>query len=266
MDNTLAYIHPNAKIGKNVTIEPFSVIYDDVEIGDNCWIGPNVTIFSGARIGNNNKIFPNASISAVPQDLKFSGEKTIVEIGDNNTIRESVTINRGTKASGKTKIGNNNLIMAYAHIAHDCIIGDNCVLANGVTLAGHIEIGDFAIIGGLSAIHQFTKLGSHIILMGGSLVGKDVPPFIKGGKFPLTYSGINSVGLSRRGFSQETINQIKEYYKIVFQSGLTYSKALETLKTLPQDTILKEIIDFIENSERGLIRGFSSTTIEEEED
>lgn len=146
MNQPLAYIHPNAKIGKDVIIEPFVVIYEDVEIGDGSWIGPHVTIFPGARIGKNNKIFPNASISAIPQDLKFSGEETITEIGDNNIIRESVTINRGTKASGKTKIGNNNLIMAYSHVAHDCIIGDSCILANNATLAGHIEVGDFAII------------------------------------------------------------------------------------------------------------------------
>ncbi|MFA6806974.1 MAG: acyl-ACP--UDP-N-acetylglucosamine O-acyltransferase, partial [Bacteroidales bacterium] len=252
----LAYIHPDAKIGQNVIIEPFSAIYEDVEIGDNCWIGPHVTIFPGARIGKNNKIFPNASISAVPQDLKFAGEKTTVFIGDNNIIRESVTINRGTSALGYTKIGSNNLIMAYAHIAHDCVVGDNCVLANGATLAGHIEIGDYAIIGGLSAIHQFTRIGTHVILMGGSLVDKDVPPYIKGGKFPLSYSGINSVGLSRRGFDQETINKIKEYYTIVFQSGLNYTQAFEKLKTLPETPALKEITDFISKSERGLIKGY----------
>jgi len=256
MNHPLAYIHPDAKIGKNVKIEPFAVIYEDVEIGDDCWIGPHVTIFPGARIGKNNKIFPYASISAVPQDLKFAGEKTTVIIGDNNTIRESVTINRGTVALGHTKIGSNNLIMAYAHIAHDCVIGDNCVLANGATLGGHIEIGDYAIIGGLSAIHQFTRIGSHVILMGGSLVDKDVPPYIKGGKFPLSYCGINSVGLSRRGFDQDTINKIKEYYTVVFQSGLNYTKAFEELKKLPETPALKEIIDFISKAERGLIKGF----------
>lgn len=256
MNQSLAYIHPDAKIGKNVIIEPFSVIYEDVEIGDDCWIGPSVTIFPGARIGKNNKIFPNASISAVPQDLKFAGEKTTVDIGDNNIIRESVTINRGTKALGYTKIGNDNLIMAYAHIAHDCVIGDNCVLANGATLAGHIEVGNYAIIGGLSAIHQFTRIGSHVILMGGSLVDKDVPPFVKGAKFPLSYCGINSVGLARRGFEQETINLIKDYYTIVFQSGLNYSKAFEKLKTLPKTPILDEILNFISKAERGLIKGY----------
>ncbi len=263
MNQPLSYIHPNAIIGKDVVIEPFTAIYDDVEIGDNCWIGPNVTIFSGARIGKNNKIFPNASISAVPQDLKYAGEKTTTIIGDNNIIRESVTINRGTSALGYTKIGNNNLLMAYAHVAHDCVVGDNCILANGATLAGHIEVGDFAIIGGLSAIHQFTKIGSHVILMGGSLVDKDVPPFVKGAKFPLSYCGINSVGLSRRGFSQETINLIKEYYKIVFQSGLTYSNAFEELKKLPSTPELQEIINFISKAERGLMKGYVNSSSED---
>ncbi|MBP1629667.1 MAG: lpxA [Bacteroidetes bacterium] len=256
MNQPLAYIHPDAKIGNNVIIEPFAVIYEDVEIGDGCWIGPHVTIFPGARIGKNNKFYPGASISAIPQDLKFAGEKSLVEIGENNTIRECVTINRGTAASGRTKIGDNNLIMAYSHLAHDCLIGNNCILANNATLAGHIEIGDYAIIGGLSAIHQFTKIGSHTILMGGSLVDKDVPPFVKGAKFPLQYSGINSLGLHRRGFDTETINLIKEYYRVVFQSGLTYSKALEQLKTLESTKALEEIISFMEKADRGLIKGY----------
>src|SRR5574344_148962 len=256
----LAFIHPEAKIGNNVTIEPFSVIYEDVVIGDNCVIGPHVTIYPGARIGKNNRFFPGCSISAIPQDLKFAGEKTTVEIGDNNTIRECVTINRGTVALGRTKIGNNNLIMAYSHVAHDCTIGNNCVLANNATLAGHIEIGDYAILGGMCAIHQFTKLGSHIILMGGSLVDKDVPPFVKGGKFPLSYCGVNSIGLLRRGFNQEQVNRIADYYRIVFQSGLNHTQALEELKKLPSTKELDEIIDFMSKSERGIMKGFSKET------
>lgn len=197
------YVSEKAKIGKNVQIEPFAVIYDDVVIGDNCYIGANVVIFPGARIGNNCRIFPGASIAAIPQDLKFDNEYTTVEIGDNNTIREFVTINRGTAASGKTVVGNNNLIMAYVHIAHDCVVGNNCVLANNTTLAGHITIEDYVITGGMSAIHQFVHVGQHSILAGGSLVDKDIPPFIKVGKFPASYCGINSVGLHRRGFYQE---------------------------------------------------------------
>ena len=251
------YVSEKAKIGKNVQIEPFAVIYDDVVIGDNCYIGANVVIFPGARIGNNCKIFPGASIAAIPQDLKFDNEYTTVEIGDNNTIREFVTINRGTAASGKTVVGNNNLIMAYVHIAHDCVVGNNCVLANNTTLAGHITIEDFVITGGMSAIHQFVHVGQHAILAGGSLVDKDIPPFIKVGKFPASYCGINSVGLHRRGFSQEDINEIQAIYKIVFQSGLMYSKALEEVKSLKQTKYTNIIATFMEKADRGLIKGYS---------
>ncbi len=258
MKGQLTFIHPNAKIGNNVTIEPFTVIYDDVVIGDDCWVGPHVTIFPGARIGKECKIFPGASIAAVPQDLKFAGEYTTCEIGDNNVIREYVTINRGTNASGKTVVGNNNLIMAYAHVAHDCIVKNNCILANSATLAGHILIDDYAIIGGQSAIHQFTRIGKHVILMGGSLVDKDVPPYVKGGKFPVSYCGVNSVGLLRRGYSQEIVNNIQSLYRIVFQKGLTYSAALEELKQQKQSAERDEIISFIEKAERGLMKGFTS--------
>jgi UDP-N-acetylglucosamine acyltransferase len=259
MDNQY-YLNPKAKIGKNVQIEPFAVIHDDVVIGDNCYIGSGAVIFPGARIGNNCKIFPSASIAAIPQDLKFAGEYTTVEIGDNNTIREFVTINRGTAARGFTTIGNNNLIMAYSHIAHDCIVGNNCVLANNTTLAGHIEIGDYVITGGMSAIHQFVHIGQHSILMGGALVDKDVPPFIKAGKFPVSYCGINSVGLHRRGFSQEDINEIQDIYRIVFQKGFNYSKALEEIKALPQTKYTNIIATFMERADRGLIHGFSSSS------
>lgn len=258
MNEQLSFVSPEAKIGKNVKIEPFAVIYEDVVIGDDCWIGPHVTIFPGARIGKGCKIFPGASIAAIPQDLKFAGEKTTCEIGDNNIIREFVTINRGTAASGKTVLGNNNLIMAYAHIAHDCVVKNNCILANAATLAGHILVDDFAIIGGQSAIHQFTRIGKHVILMGGSLVDKDIPPYVKGGKFPVSYCGINSVGLSRRGFSQQTINNIQSLYRIVFQSGLTYTNALEELKKKPQSPERDEIIEFMTHAERGLMKGFVS--------
>ena len=185
----LNWIHPEAKIGKDVKIDPFTVIHEDVEIGEGTWIGSNVTIFPGARIGKHVRIFPGAVISAVPQDLKFAGEKTTAEIGDHTTIREYVTINRGTTAAGKTVVGAHNLLMAYVHIAHDCFVGDHCILANGVTLAGHIEIHDYAIIGGLSAIHQFVQIGSHVMISGGSLVRKDVPPFVKAAHEPSRMSG-----------------------------------------------------------------------------
>ena len=212
MNQPLAYVHPQAKVAKNVVIEPFVNIEKNVEIGEGTWIGSNVTIMEGARIGKNCKVFPGAVISAIPQDLKFAGEDTLVKIGDNVTVREFVTINRGTKASNETVIGDNCLLMAYVHIAHDCIIGNNVILANAATLAGHITIDDYAIIGGMTAVHQFVQVGAHSFLSGGALVRKDVPPFTKGAREPLSYVGINSVGLRRRGFSNERINAIQDIY------------------------------------------------------
>lgn len=255
--NTLYYVHPDAKIGNNVTIEPFAVIHEDVVIGDDCYIGSGAVVFPGARIGKNCRIFPGASIAAIPQDLKFDNEYTTVEIGDNNTIREFVTINRGTAARGTTSIKDNNLIMAYSHIAHDCCIGSNCVLANNTTLAGHIEVEDYVLTGGMSAIHQFVHIGQHSILMGGSLIDKDVPPYVKVGKFPASYCGINSVGLHRRGFTQEDINEIQDIYRTVFQKGLTYSRALEEIKARKQNKYTNIIATFIERADRGLIKGFN---------
>ena len=208
MIQPLAYVNPQAKLADNVVIEPFVTIHKNVEIGEGTWIGSNVTIMEGARIGKNCRIFPGAVISAIPQDLKFGGEVTTVEIGDNVTIRECVTINRGTNASGKTVVGNNCLIMAYVHIAHDCILGNDVILANAVQLAGHVEIGDSAIIGGLSAVHQFVKIGPHVMVSGGSLVRKDVPPYTKAAREPLSFEGVNSVGLRRRGYTSEKINEI----------------------------------------------------------
>ena len=201
MNQPLAYIHPDAKIARNVVIEPYSVIHQNVEIDEGTWIGPNVTIFEGARIGKNCKIYPYASISATPQDLKYEGEDTRAIIGDNTVIRECVTISRGTKDRWQTTIGSNCLLMAYTHVAHDCIVGNNCILANAVQLAGHVIIDDYAIIGGASAVHQFVRVGGHTMISGGSLVRKDVPPFTKAAREPLSYSGINSIGLRRRGFS-----------------------------------------------------------------
>jgi UDP-N-acetylglucosamine acyltransferase len=201
MNQPLAYVHPQAKIARNVVIEPFTTIHANVQIGSGTWIGSNVTIMEGARIGKNCKIFPGAVISAIPQDLKFEGEESLTFIGDNSTIRECVTINRGTNASGETRIGKNVLIMATVHIAHDCVIGDNAIIVNGVALAGHVTIGEYAIIGGLAAIHQFIHIGDHAMVSGGSLVRKDVPPYAKAAKEPLSYVGINSIGLRRRGFS-----------------------------------------------------------------
>ena len=258
MNQPLAYIHPQAKIAHNVVIEPFSTIHKNVEIDEGTWIGPNVTIFEGARIGKNVKIYPGASISSVPQDLKYRNEETETFIGDNTVIREYVTISRGTDDKWKTVVGKNCLLMAYVHIAHDCIVGDNCILANAVQMAGHVQVEDYAIIGGSSALHQFVKVGSHVMISGGSLVRKDVPPFTKAAREPLTYCGINSIGLRRRGFSSEKISEIQEIYRYLYMKGLNNSKALDLIEVeLPPSKERDEIINFIRSSDRGVMKGYS---------
>lgn len=260
MVSNLAYVHPKAKIGNNVTIEPFATIYEDVVIGDNTWIGPNTTIMNGARIGKNCRIFPGAVIAAIPQDLKFNGEHTTAEIGDDTTIRECVTLNRGTSHTGKTVVGSNTLIMAYVHIAHDCVIGDYCILVNSVQMAGHVIMDDFAIIGGTSALHQFTRVGAHAMVAGGSLVRKDVPPFVKAGREPVSYAGVNSLGLRRRGFTNEQIVLIQDIFRIVFQKGYNTSDALKHIKEDFIPSVERDlIINFIETSERGIIKGSSNS-------
>ncbi len=258
MIHPLASVDPNAKIAENVSIGPFTTIHGDVEIGEGTWISSNVTIFNGTRIGKNCKIYPGAVIASTPQDLKFEGETTYVKIGDNTDVRECVTISRGTKDRFETMIGSNCLLMAYVHIAHDCIVGNNCILANAVQLAGHVIIDDFAIVGGVSAVHQFVKIGAHSMVSGGSLVRKDVPPYIKAGREPLTYSGINSIGLRRRGFSNEKINEIQEIYRFMFLKGLNNSKALEAVETeLPASRERDLIITFFRESDRGIMKGYS---------
>lgn len=255
----LANVHPEAKIGNNVVIEPFATIQKDVVIEDGCWIGANAIVWDGARLGKNVKIFPGASVSSIPQDLKFAGEKTETFIGDNTVIRECVTISRGTKDKFKTVVGKNCLLMAYVHIAHDCIIGDYCVLANSVQVAGHVEVADWAIIGGASALHQFVKVGSHVMISGGSLVRKDVPPYTKAGREPLTYAGVNTVGLRRRGFNPEKINEIQEIYRYIFLKGLNNSKAVaEVENSVGASTERDHIIQFIRNSERGIMKGYGA--------
>ncbi|MBK7290465.1 MAG: acyl-ACP--UDP-N-acetylglucosamine O-acyltransferase [Chitinophagaceae bacterium] len=252
------YIHPNAKLATNVKIDPFTVIHQDVEIGDGTWIGSNVTIMEGARIGKNCRIFPGAVIAAVPQDLKFQGEYSNVFIGDGTTIREFVTINRGTKDREKTMIGKNCLIMAYCHFAHDCFVGDNCITSNNTQVAGHATIGDWAIIGGMCAIHQFVKIGQHSFISGGSLVGKDVPPYIKAGRNPLSYAGVNSIGLKRRGFSIERINHILDIYRVLYNKGLNTSQAVEYIEEeMPATDERDEIVTFIRESGRGIIKRFT---------
>ena len=250
------FIHKDSIIGKNSKIDPFSYIGEDVSIGDNCWIGNNVTLYPGSRLGNNVKIFPGAVISSEPQDLKFEGEKTSVEIGDNTTIREFVTISRGTNDRLKTSIGKNCLIMAYSHIAHDCIIQDNCVIVNNVQIGGHVIVDNFAIIGGGTLIHQFSKIGTHAMVAGGSLVRKDIPPFCKAGKEPLSFKGVNSIGLKRRNFSSESINQIQNIYRIIYLEGRNTSQAINKIENDIKDSNEKKIVlDFIKNSDRGIIKG-----------
>lgn len=257
MNQPLAYVHPQAKIARNVVIEPFTTIHSNVEIGSGTWIGSNVTIMEGARIGKDCRIFPGAVISAIPQDLKFEGEDSLTIIGDKTTIRECVTVNRGTNASGATKLGNNVLVMATAHIAHDCIIGDNAIVVNGVALAGHVVVGNHAIIGGLAAVHQFIHIGDHAMVSGGSLVRKDVPPYTKAAKEPLSYVGINSIGLRRRGFSTEKIREIQDIYRILYQRNYNNTQAVEKIEAEMEATSERdEIILFIRNSQRGIMKGY----------
>ena len=252
------YIHPNARLATNVKIDPFSVIHQDVSIGEGTWIGSNVTIMEGARVGKNCRIFPGAVIAAIPQDLKFEGEYSTVEIGDNSTIREFVTINRGTKDRGKTRIGNNSLIMAYSHLAHDCLLGDNCILSNNTQVAGHVVIGDWVILGGMCAVHQFARIGQHSFIAGGSLVSKDVPPYIKAGRTPLSYAGVNSIGLKRRGFSVDKTNQILDIYRVIFNKGMNTSQALEFIEEeFPVTDERDEIVTFIRDSDRGIIKRYN---------
>jgi UDP-N-acetylglucosamine acyltransferase len=256
MISPLASIDSNAKIGNNVTISPFATIYADVEIGDGTWIGPNAVIMDGARIGKNCQIFPGAVVSAIPQDLKYKGEPALTIIGDNTIIRECVTINKGTVDRMKTQIGNNCLIMAYVHIAHDCIIGNNVIIVNSVNLAGHITIDDYAILEGLVAVQQFIHIGAHSFITGNTMVRKNVPPYVKAAREPIQYVGVNSVGLSRRGFKKEDITLIEDIYRLIFVRGMNITNALEQVKNEIADHSLKsEIVEFILASKDGVIRG-----------
>ena len=259
MNQPLAYVHPGAKIAKNVVIEPFTTIHNNVIIGEGTWIGSNVTIMEGARIGKNCNIFPGCVISAVPQDLKFQDEETIVKIGDNSTLREYVTINRGTVDRGKTVVGKNCLIMAYCHIAHDCIVGDNCIFSNNSTLAGHVTVGNHVILAGMTAVHQFCTIGQHAFITGGSLVRKDVPPLVKGAREPMSYVGINSIGLRRRGFKSEKIREIQNIYRTLFQKGFNNTQAVRLIEAdMEATTERDEILQFIKNSKRGIMKGYFS--------
>lgn len=255
MISKLAYVHPEARLGVDVKVEPFAYIAGNVVIGDETWIGPGAIIMDGARIGKKCRIFPSAVISGIPQDLKFNGEETTAEIGDNTTVREGVTINRGTAAVGRTVVGSNCLLMAYSHVGHDCAIGDNCIIGNTTGLAGEVKVDNWAIISGGSLVHQFTRIGAHVMIGGGGKVRIDVPPFIKADREPLSYLGLNSVGLNRRGFNKERIDEIHNIYRIIYNNRMNNSQALEHVeKEFSPSKDRDYIIEFIRNSERGIIR------------
>ena len=263
IDPNTALIHPLSVVGKNVTLgrnvilEPFCTIHDDVVIGDECRIGSHAVIYPGARIGNRCQIFPGAVISSIPQDKKFEGEPSLAVLGNDVTVREHATITRGTRISGKTIIGDRTLIMAKAHVAHDVIIGNDVVLANAVDMAGHVEIGDFAIIGGMVGIHQYTRIGAHAFVQARIFLRKDVPPYAKAGREPVSYAGTNTIGLLRRGFSWEKIHEIQEIYRMIFLSSLNISQATEAAEAqLPATPELEEILTFIRSSQRGIIKKY----------
>lgn len=253
--SSLAYVHPEAKLGDNNVIGPFCYIDRNTIIGDNNVFQNSVTINYGARIGNNNEILAGASISTKPQDLKFKGEDTICEVGDNNSIRENVTISRGTASKGTTKVGNNNLLMENMHIAHDCVVGNGCIIGNSTKFAGEVIVDDFAIISATVLIHQFCRIGSYVMIQGGSRTSMDIPPFVIAGKEPIRYAGLNIIGLRRRGFSNELIELIKEAYNIIYNGTGTRAEAIQQIKdTLTITPEIQYIIDFVGSSERGIIK------------
>lgn len=252
------YINPDARLADDVTVGPFTTIASNVEIGLGTKIGSNVTILEGSRIGAGCTIFPGAVVGAIPQDLKFRGEDTLAIIGDNTTLRECVTVNRGTASKGFTRVGSNTLIMAYSHVAHDCVVGNNVIISNASQLAGEVVVDDFAVIGGGSLIHQFCHIGSYIMMQGGALVNKDIPPFIRAAREPISFTGINTIGLRRRGFSSETIELIQEAYRILYFSGLGIADALAEIEAkLPSTPERNAIVGFVRSSERGILRGYA---------
>ncbi|MFI3266007.1 MAG: acyl-ACP--UDP-N-acetylglucosamine O-acyltransferase [Rikenellaceae bacterium] len=258
MISTLAYVDSSAIVGQDVTIEPFAYVAADTVIGDGSYIATGAVIREGARLGKNCKIHTGAVIAGVPQDLKFKGEYTTVEIGDNTMVRECATINRGTASKGKTVVGSNCLIMAYAHVGHDCVVGNHCILANQVSLAGEVEVDDWAILGGHAAVHQFTRIGKHAMISGGTLVTKDVPPYITAAFHPVGYAGMNSIGLRRRGFNDEQVSTLHEIMKVLFQDGNAYSKGVDIVEnTFAQSPERDEMLNFIRNSKRGLLKQFN---------
>ena len=257
MNDNMTIIHPGAKIGRNVVIEPFTTIAEHVEIGDDCWIGPNVTIFDYVRLGKGCRVFPGAVIGAIPQDLKFRGEESWVEVGERTTLRECVTVNRGTAASGKllTRVGSDCLVMSYVHIAHDCRVGDHCILSSFAALAGEVDIDDWAIVGGGTMIHQFSHIGAHAMVGGASGVAKDIPPYVITGRNPAVYEGINLIGLRRRNFPDAVIAEISSIYRLIYNSGLNVSDACRQIREFYGPSEHRDrILSFIEHSQRGIVR------------
>lgn len=256
MISNLAHVSTKATLAEGVIVEPFSTIYEDVVIGARTKIHPNVTIYPGTRIGEDCEVFPGAVIGVIPQDLKFEGEYTTVEIGNNTTIRECVTIHRGTKDKWKTSIGNNCLLMTYVHVAHDCQIGNNVILASYVGLSGHVIIDDFAILEGTVVAQQFVHIGAHTFIGGASLVRKDIPPYIKAAREPLTFAGVNSVGLRRRGYTDSEVREIEDIYRLLYVQNNNISKGIVAIKdTMAETPIRKSILEFVESSDKGIIRG-----------
>lgn len=256
MISPLAYVDPDAKIGNNVEIGPFCYIDKNVVIGDDCVIMPHATILYGTRMGNSNQVFPGAVIGAIPQDLKFVGEDTVLIIGDRNRIRENVTLNRGTASKGKTVIGSDNLLMEGVHVAHDSFVGNHCIIGNQTKVAGEVVIDDYATISSTVLIHQFCHIGGHVMVQGGCGTPKDIPPFIIAAREPISYMGINIVGLRRHGFDKEQIDRIHSAYRTIYQSGMNVTQAISTLKEdeMAQYDEIRYIINFIESSARGIIR------------
>ncbi|MDR1742388.1 MAG: acyl-ACP--UDP-N-acetylglucosamine O-acyltransferase [Dysgonamonadaceae bacterium] len=254
--SSLAFVHPEALLGDNVVVEPFAYVDANVEIGDGSRIMTHAVVLSGSRIGKNCTIFPNATIAGIPQDLKFMGEDSLAIIGDGTVVRECATVNRGTASKGFSIVGKNCLIMAYSHVAHDCVLKDYVILGNATQLAGEVEVDEHAILSGGTLVHQFTKVGSHVMIQGGTRLGKDIPPFAMAGRDPVSYVGLNIVGLRRRGFTGEQINNIQEVYRLLYQSGLNISQALPKIETeLPESNEKSIILDFVRNSSRGIVRG-----------
>ena len=267
MISPLSYIHPEARLAPGVTVEPFTTIAADVEIGEGTWIGPNVTIMDGARIGADCKIFPGAVVSGIPQDLKFAGEKTTAHIGDRTVLRECVTVNRGTVDRGRTVVGTDCLLQAYVHIAHDCLVGNYCVISGATQVAGHVTIGDWAIIGGGTLVQQFMNIGAHAFVGGGSLVRKDVPPFIKAAREPLSYAGVNSVGMHRRGYTDQQVLDIQQFYRLLLLSGMNVQDALVRIEAEIPASVERDLaLNFVRAAARGIIKGPSKNKARTEEE